>query len=410
MNRRKEPCRNFQRGSCQYGDRCKFLHVTQQQPKSNPFGFGSQNTPQFFNTAQQQQKPNPFGFGVQNSSQPKGAPSFGGGSQIPAKPFENKWTRSSSTAPTKSTSSHQADAKPQAAIHKCTDPDSCKQVIVEDFKNEEPLWKLTCYGHCKSGPCDIVGDVSYEELRAAAYEDARRGLPLQAIIEREKNLRNYKLAEFDNLLRNPYVIRNSISSETKMFPGVNSSTSSVGLQSNAPPSFSSFTQLGALNNLGANVRPQTPGPPPNNVFAPTNLSQSSSPSSTIFQQPNFPQNFSPSNAASGWPSVPQNYNTSNTGLFSNQQSQPSGSFPGPNSDGFMANGSNLSSSSLTHFPNITNNQTPSFLDVPRVTTATIDQPSAVDKQAVSPDDSIWLMKEWAIGKIPEQAPPQRFCL
>jgi nucleoporin-like protein 2 len=26
-----------------------------------------------------------------------------------------------------------------------------------------------------SAPCDIVGDVSYEELRAAAYEDAIKG-------------------------------------------------------------------------------------------------------------------------------------------------------------------------------------------------------------------------------------------
>jgi len=33
-----------------------------------------------------------------------------------------------------------------------------------------------------SRPCDIVGDISYEELRAAAYEDARKGLPVQAIV------------------------------------------------------------------------------------------------------------------------------------------------------------------------------------------------------------------------------------
>ena len=33
-----------------------------------------------------------------------------------------------------------------------------------------------------SRPCDIVGDISYEELRTTAYEDARKGLPVQAIV------------------------------------------------------------------------------------------------------------------------------------------------------------------------------------------------------------------------------------
>lgn len=33
-----------------------------------------------------------------------------------------------------------------------------------------------------SFPCDIVGDISYEELRTAAYDDAKRGLSVQAIV------------------------------------------------------------------------------------------------------------------------------------------------------------------------------------------------------------------------------------
>lgn len=32
---------------------------------------------------------------------------------------------------------------------RCTDPESCKRQIVEDFEHERPIWKLTCYGHCK---------------------------------------------------------------------------------------------------------------------------------------------------------------------------------------------------------------------------------------------------------------------
>ncbi|KAJ0765088.1 putative RNA-directed DNA polymerase transcription factor C3H family [Helianthus annuus] len=48
MPPRKEPCRNFWRESCQYGERYKFLHVNQQQakPNQNLFEFGSQNSTQ----------------------------------------------------------------------------------------------------------------------------------------------------------------------------------------------------------------------------------------------------------------------------------------------------------------------------------------------------------------------------
>lgn len=35
-----------------------------------------------------------------------------------------------------------------------------------------------------SFPCDMVGDVSFEELRAAAYDDAKRGLSLQSVVRK----------------------------------------------------------------------------------------------------------------------------------------------------------------------------------------------------------------------------------
>ncbi|KAI3995271.1 hypothetical protein MKX01_032073, partial [Papaver californicum] len=63
----------------------------------------------------------------------------------------------------------------------CTDPELCKRQIAEDLQQERPLWKLTCYGHCKDWLCDINGDISYEEIRASAYDDAKRGLPLPSI-------------------------------------------------------------------------------------------------------------------------------------------------------------------------------------------------------------------------------------
>lgn len=33
-----------------------------------------------------------------------------------------------------------------------------------------------------SGPCDIAGDISYDELRALAYDDYKHGKSLQAIV------------------------------------------------------------------------------------------------------------------------------------------------------------------------------------------------------------------------------------
>ena len=38
------------------------------------------------------------------------------------------------------------------------------------------------YYVCISGPCDITGDISFEELRAKAYEEGRQGHPLQSIV------------------------------------------------------------------------------------------------------------------------------------------------------------------------------------------------------------------------------------
>lgn len=391
MNRRKEPCRNFQRGSCQYGDRCKFLHVAPQQSKPNTFGFGAQGTWQLAQT-NQQQKPNPFGFGVLNNSQLKGGSNFGARNQGSSKPFENKWTRSSSIATTISASSQQNDTQPQAAIHKCTDPESCKRQIAEDFKNEAPLWKLTCYGHRKNGPCDIDGDISFEELRAVAYEDARRGLNLQAIVERERNLLNSKLIEFDNLLRNPYVLRNPISSGTSLFPVTNSSASLAAVPSNAPPAFSSFSQLGAATNLGSNIRTNILGTPP----------------STVFNQPSSFQNIS--QTSSGFT---MKFGTS--GVSGSQlPAQPSGNSLGLNSSNF--NNSILAAGNRSFsFPAVspqfsgTSNASPNFLDGPKVASTTAHQASVVEKENVSADDSIWLKEAWAIGEIPVEAPPERFC-
>jgi hypothetical protein len=65
--------------SCKYGAQCRFVHASsQQQPKSNPFGFGT-------GSKQQQPSSNPFGFGTgsrQQQQQPSSNPfGFGTGSK-----------------------------------------------------------------------------------------------------------------------------------------------------------------------------------------------------------------------------------------------------------------------------------------------------------------------------------------
>ncbi|XP_010278414.1 PREDICTED: zinc finger CCCH domain-containing protein 16 isoform X2 [Nelumbo nucifera] len=366
MYRKKEPCRNFQRGSCQYGERCKFLHVTQQQPKPNPFGFGTGSQ---YNTNQSQQKPNPFGFGVQSSSQSKGAFDFSAKNQNQFKPFENKWVRSS-TLPL--SSSRQADNQAQVPPHKCTDPESCKQQIVEDFEHERPLWNLTCYGHCKYHPCDIVGDISYEELRAAAYDGAKNKMSLESIVQRERSLLNSKLIEFENLLRNPYVKPNSVPSGPSPFPGTNSNVSPVAVPNNMPPSMSSFSQLGTSLNLGSGT------------------GASMSLDNPFIQASSF-QNSGQTSSGLG-----VNISTfRNEGsLWSQQPVQP------------------LGSASKFNISNSNNNFTGTISSQFSTSSAVSAQlPSSTNwdsnKTAINKNASIW-QEEWNPGEIPEEAPPDEF--
>ncbi|RCV23084.1 hypothetical protein SETIT_4G271000v2 [Setaria italica] len=389
MNRRHELCRNFQRGSCKYGAQCRFVHASsqqqqqqqQQQVKPNPFGFGSgsrqqQQQPSFGaqfqqqqQQQQQQQKPNPFGFGVQGA----------------AKPFQNKWVRDPS-APTKQP---EAAQPPPAAHTSCTDPESCRQQIAEDFKNETPLWKLTCYAHLRSGPCDIKGDISFEELRAKAYEDGRQGHPLQSIVEGERNLQNAKLMEFTNFLNNPRV---SVS-QTPSFPTVASfpevkNNPSFGVpQTSGPPVFSSFSQVGAGNNFGPGPR-TAPGNPTNTLFG-----QPVQASLPAFPAPTFGRS---------------DMKFGVSGSFGSQVSQQ------PSAGSSMSNVGNFpkppagyqQSASSSHHRDI-DRQSQDLLSGIVAPTSALNQAPVEDNKNENQDDSIWLKEKWSIGEIPLGEPPQR---
>ncbi|XVE71952.1 hypothetical protein DITRI_Ditri10aG0192200 [Diplodiscus trichospermus] len=388
MHYKKEPCRNFQRGSCQYGERCKFLHVIQQQPKSNAFGFGTQAT------SHQQQKPNPFGFGVQNNAQSKGANDFGNKNQ-----FKNTWTRSSASSGAPSL--RQPDNPPQATNHKCIDPESCKRIIVEDFEHERPLWKLTCYSHWKNSPCDIVGDVSYEELRAAAYDDAKSGLSMQSIVERERNLLNSKLIEFENILRNPYTRpAGSTLSQQIPFPGATATVFAPTAQNSFPPPVSSFSQLGASLNTGFPGRPSVPS---NNAPGQPISFSNSAQSSSVFAT----NNVSSVNAFSFGSQQPNQLVAAS--LNTNMASFSNSSVIGTAHNQFSATAistQNLSTSSI---------QPAALFDV-SISKSKSDGQTATDvelgnnlpSKIVSGDSSVWLKEKWIPGEIPEEAPPDAY--
>ncbi|GER36124.1 zinc finger CCCH-type family protein [Striga asiatica] len=433
MPPKKDLCRNFQHGSCRYGDRCKFIHATsqQQQPKSNPFGFGVQNGSPFQQTNQQQQMPNPFGFGVQNNNQSKGGNDFGS-KPNQFKPFENKWSRGASA-------SQQSQNQQSATVHKCTDSESCKRVIVEDLENERPQWKLTCYGHDKIGPCDIVGDVSCEELRALAYDDSRQGKSLQLIvrqyaltdlsfwlvftIERERNLLNSKLVEFQNLIQKPYTLSSFANPSTQNpFGGGNAST--PAMNSAFPSPASSFNQVGASLNTGPAASPNSFGQPtavqnnnsqPSNML-PTNNSPFNTPGTFGSKTPNQPvQSSFPfgSNSAQTNP-FSTLANSAQTNPFStlanSAQTNPFSTLPNSaqtNPFSTLANSAQTgnafakqSNSAFNGHNSASSGFGQSTINVQSTNSSPVGNTSNVD-------DSIWTKSEWKwnVGEIPEEAPP-----
>ncbi|XP_042034313.1 zinc finger CCCH domain-containing protein 16-like [Salvia splendens] len=403
MPPKKELCRYFQRGSCQYGTRCKFLHTTPQQSQSNRFGFGAQTSspnpqpnPFGFDTQtsrtpnqQPNPQPNPFGFGVQSSAHSRGGDGFvSKPNQV--KPFDNKWSRFSNVNNSSAPASRPANNQPSAANHTCTtDIESCKRVILEDLENEKPLWKLTCYGHSRNGPCDIVGDISYDELRALAYDDAKHGKDIASIVERERNLLNSKLLEFQNLAQKPYPVSSAPTpSSQNMFGGgsIIAPVANNGFSSQV----SSFSQLSGSSNTRSAAAPNFSFGQPNafqNNTQPSSFQTNNSPFNTsgafgIQPQHSTTQSFSPFGTSSnnGALSAPQN-------PFSTPASLPqTGNGPGKQLN-FFTNEPITASSAIG------------------LTNTSIQLINNIPTENANVDDGVWTKAQWNVGEIPEEEPP-----
>lgn len=390
-------CREFLRGSCRFGSRCKFSHNTSQQPR--------------------QQSTNPFGFGVENQGQqqPKGA---------------NYYSPLASQRQDKNQS--------QAAVkeHRCNDPKECKLQIKEDLEHELPVfWRLTCYAHGKFLPNDIVTDVSFEELRAHAYAAGKQGMSFDSVVQNERSMFAAKKREFDSLLNNPYsgpassgshgftnsplqqkASNMSFGTVTPVFP------SSPFNTSNSPPGPAQdpFQSMGGLSGsgggkessgftfgLGASsgtaksnsllplsppapgfsfgMRPSEPGPSMQ-ASSPQNVFSSSSQPFSGFGQSSF--NFNPT---IGNPSgAPLNLFGSSSPFQAVNETEMSDSLLSHSQSN--AGGKNLEASMTQMLADLTNH-TPS---------------AHFSQQHEGPPDGkadIWLKSKWDLGEIPEEEPP-----
>lgn len=83
---------------------------------------------------------------------------------------------------------------------------SPRETIAQDLATEQPSWLLSCYGHKREGPCDLTGDVSFEEAQWKFYSDRAAGIPDFKLVEefkgavasKERELRALKRAADSN--------------------------------------------------------------------------------------------------------------------------------------------------------------------------------------------------------------------
>ncbi|KAL3352973.1 hypothetical protein AABB24_020783 [Solanum stoloniferum] len=289
------------------------------------------------------------------------------------------------------------------------------------------LWKiLIMRNHCGFLPAMVIVKMVHVILLVmlamkSCCDDAKRGQSLMSIVERERSLVNSKVAEFENLLRNPYASTSTSAPNAQSpFPGATPSASlsaqspfpgaapSASLsaqspfpgaapnalssaQSSFPPSASSFSQLGTILNTGT-----------------------STPPTSTFGQPSLPGNsFKTSNSSGANAFSFGNTSASGSFGFGTQVSTQSNQNPSTPSNIFASSGRNLFSTSTTspHFANTSGGQfpTPSQGVFPvTASPVSINLANTASTEDFSGDNSIWTKKEWKIGEIPEEAPPDRY--
>lgn len=333
--------------------------------------------------------------------------------------------------------SQQNDSQPQVANHVCNDPQICKQQIVEDLKNELPLWTLTCYTHWRYLPCDIKGDISYEELRFAAYDDAKRGLSLQQIIQREARLFNSKKEEIKIFLHSAY--KSPLNSTSS---GFNSSPAPVFNENNTialVPSaglFGSTTGGTFQTSAGIGTASSTFGSVSGNTLHAFG-NQAQTPNQNAFGKASFfSTNFTgqqnPNSSAFGFGTTASNSSVGAAGSFSSEGASHHlfGTTPGVNVFGSQNNSflkfsnSPVSSSATNSIPfssfgnqavDTPNNITFSgslagtsgnpFNTITSAPPMDSVSPTKIQSMAQSPETDIWLKDTWAVGEIPEDEPP-----
>lgn len=419
MSRKQEVCRDFQRGNCRFGARCKYLHTLQSQQQRAPQqqqqqqrGFG---TSAAFNQPQQQRTS--FFFPQQQQQQ-----QTGGGL------FAQQQQQQQQATPVKE--------------HKCIDVRLCKEQIREDFTNERPsFWRLTSYAHWKYQPNDVNGDASFEELRGYGYEGARQGMSIHQVAQREAALVAAKTQEFENLLKNY---------RGPAPPSLGSGTPFLGSSPSASPFFAPVSgnspgPFGTPSPAAVQQPFQHPVPSPSPfksspgigqgfvspfaaVSSPgTNLNNNNFQGSNLFGVPSSSPFGVPSSTPFGVPS------SSPFGVPSTGSGSPWPSFfPNPPSSVSPAGNpvhKPLASPFTSPFPPATTNSPLSspFHAVPPSTagqvlsasmfrggTGPFPSPAPANflnttqsgqNTAASSADAKWLVSKWSIGEIPEEEPP-----